>query len=202
MNGMHQNWNLMTRFRDWWRSRGYICDSLIEWFSLEDEIKYNPWKFCRYMTYCDITDSTYFFDRNLAKIWVGVNWYTLVSFKTLTCWCSVMFRRVVSRYTWYPRLPISAVAEFMAVFKWDKLLMVVDYLIFPFRKKKLWIKYDSFIFSFFVLFSNFWMSGIWVNFPKCVWKFFECFTDGFFYKSILKRQIMNKHVLGMGVTKY
>ena len=27
------------------------------------------------MINCDITDSTYSFDRNLATIWVGVNWY-------------------------------------------------------------------------------------------------------------------------------
>ena len=34
-------------------------------------------------------------------------------------------------------------------FKWDKLLMVVDYLIFSFRKGKSLIEYDSFIFLFF-----------------------------------------------------
>ena len=32
----------------------------------------------------------------------------LVSFKTLTCWCNVMFREVVSPYAWYPLLPIRS----------------------------------------------------------------------------------------------
>ena len=54
----------------------------------------------------------------------SVSWPTLVSidlllvsFKTLTCWCNVMFLQIVSRYILYPRLPISAVKEFMAIFK-------------------------------------------------------------------------------------
>ena len=38
-----------------------------------------------------------------------------VSFKTVTCWCNAMFFQVVSLYTWYPLLPISAVNEFMSI---------------------------------------------------------------------------------------
>ena len=103
----------------------------------------------------------------------SVSWPTLVSidlllvsFKTLTCWCNVMFLQIVSRYIVYPRLPISAVKEFMAIFKWDKLIMVVEYLVFPLRKEKNLIECNSFIFFFFVLFSNFWMSNLWVNFSN------------------------------------
>ena len=66
-----------------------------------------------------------------------------------------MFRQVFSRCTRYPRLPISAVKELMTIFKLDKLLIVADYLIFPFRKEQKLTEYDSFIFFFFVLFSNF-----------------------------------------------
>ena len=106
----------------------------------------------------------------------SVSWSTLVSidlllvsFKTLTYWCNVIFLQIVSRYTLYPRLPISAVKEFMAIFKRDKLIMVIEYLVFPLRKEKL-IEYNSFIFFFFVLFSNFGMSNLCVNFSntKCI----------------------------------
>ena len=38
-------------------------------------------KFSRYMTNCDITDSAYSFDRNLATTWVGVNWHTVGFFQ-------------------------------------------------------------------------------------------------------------------------
>ena len=48
-------------------------------------------------------------------------------------------------------------------FKWDKLLMVVDYLIFFFEKEKVWLNMILLYFYFFVLFSNFWMSNVWVN---------------------------------------
>ena len=47
-------------------------------------------------------------------------------------------------------------------FKWDKLLMVVDYLIFFFEKEKVWLNMILSYFYFFVLFSNFWMSNVWV----------------------------------------
>ena len=47
-------------------------------------------------------------------------------------------------------------------FKWDKLLMVVDYLIFFFEKEKVWLNMILLYFYFFVLFSNFWMSNVWV----------------------------------------
>ena len=41
----------------------------------------------------------------------------LQSIKTVTCWCNAMFFQVVSLYTWYPLLPISAVNEFMSILK-------------------------------------------------------------------------------------
>ena len=66
MNEIHQNGDLKTSFWDWWPN---------DWSSFMDKIKCKSWEFSRYMINCDITDSTYSFDRNLATVWVGVNWY-------------------------------------------------------------------------------------------------------------------------------
>lgn len=105
----------------------------------------------------------------------------LVFFKILTCWCSVMFRQVLSRYIWYPRLPVSAVKEFMAIFSWGKLLIIVHYLIFPFLKEKKWLNrillYFSFLFRFWIFKCQlnelvFRMSNINVNFSNVLFLVF------------------------------
>lgn len=88
-----------------------------------------------------------------GSVWIDI---MLVSFKALTCWYNVMFRQVVSRYIWYPRLPISVLKELMAIFKWYKLLMVVDCLIFSFLKRKnLWLNMILLCFSFLLSFLIF-----------------------------------------------
>ena len=118
MNERHQNWDLKTSFFDWWRSRSYIWGSPSDWSFLMNEIEYKSWKFSRYMTNCDITNSVYSFDRNLATIWVGINWYTFGFFQNFDLLVHpYVSPSCFSVYTWYPQLPIAAVKEFVAIFK-------------------------------------------------------------------------------------
>ena len=139
MKEMHQNRDLKTSFRDWWRSRIYICDSPSDWCSLMNEKNINlESSFGIWQTVISPILSTLLIVILQKYGLVSID-ILLVSFKTLTCWCNVKFRQVVSRYTLYPRLPISTVKEFRVIFKWDNLSMVVDYLI---------LLYFSFLFCF------------------------------------------------------
>ena len=124
------------------------------WSSLMKEIKYKSWKFSSYMSNCDITNSIYTFDHNFATIWLGINWYAVGFFQNFNLLVQRYISSSFSRCTWYPRLPISVVKELMAIFKSDKILMVIDYLIFPFRKKT-WLNMSLLYFSFLLYFRIF-----------------------------------------------
>ena len=124
------------------------------WSSLMKEIKCKSWKFSSYMSNCDITNSIYAFDHNLATIWVGINWYTVGFFQN--------FNLLVQRYissSCFSVYVISLATNFRSErvngdFKIRQDINGYWLSDFSFSEKNL-IEYESFILFFFVIFSNF-----------------------------------------------
>ena len=155
MNKIHQNWDLKIYIWDWWR----LCAIFVKVW-VNDPPSWMKWN----------TNL-----KNFRGIWPTVTWpilFTLLivilqEYRSVSIEYAIGFflnfnvlvqryaLQIISQYTWYPRLPISAVKQFLVYFKRDKLLMLGNYLIFPFQKEKNLIEHDFFIFFFSVVFSNF-----------------------------------------------